>query len=269
MSLLELEGVQKSFWHQGVRVRAVDGVDVHVEAAETVSIIGESGSGKSTLARLALGLIASDGGTIRFAGREWSKLGGRERRSQHSRMTVVFQEPFESLNPRMRVGSIIGEPLAIRRVPSGKAERRRLVDNAMEQVGLGGGFAAKYPSEMSGGQQQRVSLARAIVTQPQLIVLDEPTSSLDLSVQAQVLELLIQLRRSLGVAYLFITHDIEVAEYLSDRIAVMYQGRVVEHGPTRDVLDRPSNDYTKRLLASVLPPLPNDNPQRSVSPNVL
>lgn len=253
MSLLQLDGVSKRFTRRdGSSVRAVNEVSLTVAAGETLSVIGESGSGKSTLARLALGLLDCDTGSVEFDGARLDQMGARARRSVRARFSAVFQEPFESLDPRMRVGAIVGEPLVIHQRSASRADRHASVTTALEQVGLAGSFVGKYPGELSGGQQQRVSLARAIVTRPQLVVLDEPTSSLDLSVQAQVLRLLVDLRESLGMAYLFITHDMAVAEHLSHRIAVMYRGDMVEVGRTSTVLHRPAHPYTLGLLASTL-----------------
>lgn len=251
--VLELSGVRKNFAaRDGSTVRAVDHVSLSVGAGETVAIIGESGSGKSTLARLALGLLRCDSGKAVFAGEDLAGLDARGRRRVRSQVSAVFQEPFESLDPRMRVGSIVGEPLQIHGMSDSRQSRHKQVAEALEQVGLGGDFASKYPVELSGGQQQRVSIARAIVTKPRLIVLDEPTSALDLSVQAQVLSLLVELRAGLGMSYLFITHDLSVAEFLSHRIAVMYRGRVVELATADGILERPSHPYTLGLLSSTL-----------------
>ena len=186
-------------------------------------------------------------------------MSDRERRKVRARITAVFQEPFESLDPRMRVGAIVEEPLVIQRFETDRKARRLLVEEALDQVGLSGSvFSRKYPSELSGGQQQRVSLARAIVTRPRLVVLDEPTSSLDLSVQAQVLSLLVELRDQLGVSYLFITHDLGVAEFISDRVAVMSLGRIVELGASAQVLRAPTHAYTIDLLSSQLAPRPGE-----------
>ena len=253
MSLLELIGVEKCFsGRDGRRVAAVDDVSLTVEEGEALTIIGESGSGKSTLSRLALGLLAADRGRVLFDGKDLASLGRRELRALRGRFTAVFQEPLDSLNPQMRVSAIVEEPLKLHRLGSGSTDRRRTVVRVLDQVGLEEAFLDRYPWELSGGQQQRVSLARALVTDPRMIILDEPTSSLDLGVQAQVLELLQNMRAERGLTYVLITHDIGVASYIGDRIAAMYLGQVVELGPATSVLDAPAHPYTRELFASRL-----------------
>jgi oligopeptide/dipeptide ABC transporter ATP-binding protein len=254
MALLELEKVSKEFALGGdQRVFAVDGVDLSVEAGSTVALIGESGSGKSTLGRLALRLLEPTSGTVRFEGRDLGSLRRRELRAARARMQIIFQEPYESLNPRMRVGHIIGEPLSIHRPDLDASQRRQRVMETLEHVGLPEQMYERYPGELSGGQQQRIGVARAIVTEPALVVLDEPTSSLDLSVRAQILQLLQRLQAELGMAYVFISHDIHTVRYMSDWIAVMYHGRVVESGPAEQVFAEALHPYTRALLASALP----------------
>lgn len=259
MSLLELANVSKEFDLGGTtRVYALDDVSLTVDAGETLAIIGESGSGKSTLGRLALRLLEPTRGTVHFEGTDMLALRGPELRRLRARLQIIFQEPFESLNPRMRVADIIGEPLAIHRPHLARQERRAAVARVIEQVGLAPDMARRYPGELSGGQQQRVGIARAIVTAPSLIVLDEPTSSLDLSVRAQILQLLADLQAELGMGYLFISHDIHTVRYVSDRIAVMYRGRVVETGPSAQVFADPQHPYTRALLAAALPVDPDE-----------
>jgi oligopeptide/dipeptide ABC transporter ATP-binding protein len=259
MSLLELEGVSKEFEiGGGRRVYAVNSVDLHLDRGRTVAVIGESGSGKSTLGRIALRLLEPTSGTVRFDGRDLGALDRAEMRRLRSRMQVVFQEPFESLNPRMSIGEIVGEPLLVHSKLT-KAARRAKVLEVLEHVGLGGGdLARRYPGELSGGQQQRVGVARAIVTEPSLLVLDEPTSSLDVSIRAQILALLQRLQAELDLAYLFISHDIQTVRYLSNAIIVMYQGTVVESGPSEAVFAAPRHPYTQALLASAMSPDPDD-----------
>jgi oligopeptide/dipeptide ABC transporter ATP-binding protein len=253
MPLLRVEGVSKTFrGGSGAPIHAVNDVSLEVEAGETVALIGESGSGKSTTARLALGLQSPDEGTVEFDGLALQDLPREELRRLRARMTMVFQEPYASLNPRQTVGRTVDEPLRIHEPELGTAERRRRTDEALEQVALSGSFYDRYPHEMSGGQQQRVGIARAMVTRPQFIVLDEPTSSLDLSVRAQVLRLLGELRDDLGLAYLFVSHDIATVEYIADRICVMYLGQIVETGPVKDVFSAPQHPYTRALLSSTL-----------------
>ena len=252
MSLVEIVHASKQFdIAGGQRVYAVNDVSVAVDSGRTVAVIGESGSGKSTLGRLALRLLDPTSGKVMFEGRDLGSLDRKELRRSRARMQVIFQEPFESLNPRMSIGDIVGEPLLIHASLT-KSERRARTNAVLEQVGLGADLARRYPGELSGGQQQRVGVARAVVTEPSFIVLDEPTSSLDLSIRAQILQLLQRLQRELDLAYLFISHDIHTVRYLSDTIVVMYQGTVVENGPAADVFASPRHPYTQALLASSL-----------------
>lgn len=248
--IMAVDDVMKTFVGNEREVVAVDGVSLSIRRGETLGLIGESGSGKSTLGRLMLGLQRCDGGSIRFDGTDIAGLRARDLQRLRSRMTVVFQEPLESLNPRMRIGSTIEEPLRIHRPEMSGLDRRRKVDEALRKVALDPSMCDRSPSELSGGQQQRVSIARAIVTEPEFVVLDEPTSALDLSVQAQVLQLLYELQSDMGLSYLFISHDIDCIAYVSQRIAVMYLGRLLEIGPAESVLRRPLHPYTRSLLAS-------------------
>jgi oligopeptide/dipeptide ABC transporter ATP-binding protein len=255
MSLVRLERVEKHFARRSGEgfIHAVNGVSFTIAPRETVALIGESGSGKSTVGRLILRLLVPSFGHIFFEGQDLAQMDHRSMRNLRSRLQVVFQEPFESLNPRLRTGAIVEEPLVIHRRDLSSGERRRIVAETLEMVGLGAGFADRFPGQLSGGQQQRVGIARAIVTNPSLIVLDEPTSSLDLSVRAQILDLLARLQRELDVAYLFISHDIHTVEYVSDRILVMYLGQVVESGPAEDLFREPKHPYTQALLSASLP----------------
>lgn len=255
MSLVSLDALEKRFDVGGDRhVYAVNGVSLAIEPGETLAVIGESGSGKSTVGRLALGLLTPDAGTVRFEDQDIAALDRARMRELRARMSVVFQEPRESLNPRMRIEAAVREPLAIHRIGSREEQRERVLE-ALEHVGLSGGqVAERYPAALSGGQQQRVGIARAIVTRPRFVVLDEPTSSLDLSVRAQILNLLGELQRELGLAYLFISHDIATIAHVSDRVAVMYLGRVMELGPTDEVMTAPRHPYTRALLTATLSP---------------
>lgn len=258
MPLLELSAISKEFEiGGGQRVYAVNDVDLRVDRGRTVAVIGESGSGKSTLGRLALRLLDPTSGTVRFEGSDLGSLDRSALRKMRARMQVIFQEPFESLNPRMTIRDIVGEPLLVHTRLT-KSERRVKVLEVFDHVGLGADLAHRYPGELSGGQQQRVGIARAIVTEPSLIVLDEPTSSLDLSIRAQILALLQRLQGELGLAYLFISHDIHTVRYLSNEIVVMYQGTIVESGPSEDVFTAPRHPYTQALLASALSADPSD-----------
>lgn len=252
MPIVEMTDVFKAFDTSGGRVHAVNGVSLSVEPGETLALIGESGSGKSTLGRLLLGLYRADTGSIRFDGRELTDMAEPELRAMRSKMTVVFQEPDESLNPRMTIGQNVAEPLRIHERGLSATERERRVREALEAVALDPDLATRYPRQLSGGQQQRVGVARAIVTDPKFVVLDEPTSSLDLSVRSQIIKLLRELQDRLELSYLFITHDIHTVHYVSDRIAVMYLGQIVEYGPTAEVFENPRHPYTMALLASTL-----------------
>ena len=260
MALVTLSGVRKTFRRGRSPVHAVNGVDLHIEAGETLALIGESGSGKSTVGRLALGLIQPDEGHVTVDGMQLDGLDRKTLQAARQNMTIVFQEPFQSLDPLMSVGRIIEEPLVIHEPSLTPTERRERVTDTMQRVILDPGLYERRPRELSGGQQQRVGVARAIVTGPKFVVLDEPTSSLDLSVQAGILELLANLQRDLGLAYLFISHDIGTVDYFSDRVAVMYLGQVVETGPKAAVLDTPRHPYTEALLSAALPADPTEQP---------
>ena len=259
--LLEMAGVSRHYRQRGdlasrlyLRpapvVRAVDGVDLTIGRGERFGLIGESGCGKSTLGRLALRLREPTAGTVRFGGIDLAKLGAAELAALRPRMQIVFQDPYASLNPRRSVEEIVGLPLRLHR-PGTARERRARVVEALEWVGLGAQHLHRYPHEFSGGQRQRIGIARALVLRPEFLVCDEPVSALDVSIQAQILELLERLRVEFGLATLFISHDIAVVARLSDRIGVMYLGRIVETGPTRQVIAAPVHPYTKALLASV------------------
>jgi len=267
--LLEIRDLRKSFpvggggFGRRARLHAVDGVDLDVESGETVGLVGESGCGKSTLARLALRLIEPDAGEIRFEDRDLRALGRRELRSMRRRMQIVFQDPFASLNPRMTVGETIAEGLRVHGLARG-ADRERRVAKLLETVGLAPAHAARYPHEFSGGQRQRVGIARALALEPRLIVADEPVSSLDVSIQAQILNLLLDLQKRFGLAYLFISHDLRVVRHLSRRVAVMYLGRIVEYGPAESLYARPQHPYTEALLSAVPDPDPTRRHQRIV-----
>jgi ABC-type microcin C transport system duplicated ATPase subunit YejF len=253
MPLLELTSVSKTFQTAaGLAVDAVADVSLSVEPGETLGLIGESGSGKSTLGRIALGLLSPDSGQVVFNGRDLGQLSPPELRQMRSRLSVVFQEPYEALDPRQRVGATVGEPLLVHARKLSRRDRDRVVRSTLEEVGLPAEYADRFPRELSGGEQQRVGVARAIITRPRLVVLDEPTSSLDLSVRAQVLLLLRELQKNHQLAYLFISHDIHTVEYMSGRIAVMRGGKVVESGDSATVMRHPEHEYTQTLLASAL-----------------
>jgi len=231
-------------------VRAVDGVSLTISREETLGLVGESGSGKSTVARCILGLIPATSGRILFEGMDVAKVKGRQRRLLRSKMQVVFQDPAGSLDPSMRVRDIIAEPLEATSGPP-----RRQVDEAvermMELVGLAQEYSNRFPHEFSGGQRQRIGIARALITSPEFVVLDEPTSALDASIQAQVLNLLKDLKRNLSLTSLFITHNMKVVSFMSDRIAVMYLGKIAEIGTRDEVISEPLHPYTRMLIASI------------------
>jgi ABC-type microcin C transport system duplicated ATPase subunit YejF len=243
--------VRGGVWRRAVdEIRAVDGVSLHLERGRTLGIVGESGSGKSTLARAVLGLVRPTGGRVQISGRRLDALSPRRQRPLRRHLGVVFQAPGASMNPRQRIGAVVAEPLVVHREGS-RGQRRRRVLDLLERCGLPPDAAGRYPHQLSGGQQQRVAIARALALRPRLIVLDEPTSSLDVSVQAQILNLLRDLQDAHGLAYLFISHDMAVIGHMCDRIAVMRAGRIVEEGDRSALLNAPSEAYTRELLAAV------------------
>jgi peptide/nickel transport system ATP-binding protein len=234
---------------------AVDGVSFSVAAGETFAVVGESGCGKTTLARMLSRLIEPDSGEIEFAGRNLLALRGEELRRERRQMQMIFQDPFASLNPRMRVGEIVSEPLAIHEPGLSRTERRERAAVTLKRVGLGEDALARYPHEFSGGQRQRIGIARALILRPKLIVADEPVSALDVSVGAQVLLLLQELQQEFGLTYLFISHSLPVVAQVATRVAVMRAGQFVETGAVDQVLHQPAHAYTRELLAAV-PELP-------------
>jgi oligopeptide/dipeptide ABC transporter ATP-binding protein len=242
-------------------VQAVDGVSLSIRRGSVVALVGESGSGKSTVGRLVVRLLEPTGGSVRLHGADITHLGRRALRPHRRNVSIVFQDPAGSLDPRLTVGSIVGEPLRLLRLVRGRAERSRVVAEALGKVGLRAELAERYPHELSGGQRQRVSLARALVSSPSLLVADEPTSALDVSVQAAVLNLLGDLQRDLGFACLFITHDLSAVEYLADDVAVMYLGVLAEYGPSKAIFSAPKHPYTQALLSAA--PVPDPERQRS------
>jgi oligopeptide/dipeptide ABC transporter ATP-binding protein len=252
-------------------IRAVDGVSLDVAEGETLALVGESGSGKSTTARLVLRLLAPTSGSVRFGGEDVLAAGRGDLRRLRRSMGVVFQDPYASLDPRMTVGAIVAEPLAVHRVGgAGAAGRRARREQALDRlalVGLAPEHGDRYPHEFSGGQRQRIAIARALALEPRLVVLDEPVSALDSSIQAQVLNLLADLRERMGLSYLLIAHDLAVVRQAADRIAVMYLGRLVETAPAEALYRRPRHPYTVALLSAV--PLPDPAHERSRAPTVL
>jgi oligopeptide/dipeptide ABC transporter ATP-binding protein len=269
--ILEAVGVKKhfpvagGFGVTGVRgwIRAVDGVSVGVSEGETLGIVGESGSGKTTLAKMLLLLERPTAGSLRFDGRETAAFGRDDLARYRRSVQAVFQDPYSSLNPRMRIRNIVAEPLPRQNGGSGVTARERVAE-ALELVGLERGSAALYPHEFSGGQRQRIAIARSLVTYPKLIVLDEPVSALDVSIRAQILNLLKSLQEQLRLAYVVISHDLAAARYLSTSLAVMYAGKLVETGPCDAVYADPLHPYTQALLSAALPLHPGARRQRIV-----
>ncbi|MFC7925875.1 ATP-binding cassette domain-containing protein [Microbacterium laevaniformans] len=262
-SLLEVTDLVVEYPGKGFRAepfRALKGVSLDIKPGETVGLVGESGSGKTTLGRAALGLAPVTAGTIRFDGQDISHLSRRERRALSSQIQVVFQDPYSSLNPSMTVEQILTEPLTVAGV--GSAEAKTRVRDLLDQVGLPADARSRLPREFSGGQRQRVAIARALALSPRLIVCDEPVSALDLSTQARVLDLFIEIQERTGVAYLFVTHDLAVVRHVSHRVAVMYRGEIVESGDGDQVTSRPQHPYTQRLFMAAPVPDPDKQEER-------
>ena len=244
------------------QVRAVDGVSFEVWRGETLGLVGESGSGKSTACRAVLQLIKPTSGSVKFEGREIAGLGRRQMRPLRRQMQMIFQDPYASLNPRKRVGQIVGDPLKRQGVASG-SELRRQVQELLERVGLSSEHYNRFPHEFSGGQRQRIGIARALSLKPKLVICDEPVSALDVSIQAQIVNLLDDLQDEFGLAYLFVAHDIGIVRHISDRIAVMNEGKIVEQGTADQVCETPKDEYTKKLLAAVPIPDPRESRERT------
>ncbi|PXY33346.1 ATP-binding cassette domain-containing protein [Prauserella endophytica] len=247
--LLEVESLHVEFPGRGFRAKpheVLHGVSLTIDDGEVLGLVGESGSGKTTIGRAILGLVKASGGEIRFQGENITHVGPRRRRELARDIQVVFQDPYSSLNPALTVGDILSEPLVIQ--GSTTRDARARVKALLDQVGLPADAAERLPREFSGGQRQRVAIARALAPQPKLIVCDEPVSALDLSTQALVLKLLIDIQRETGVAFLFISHDLAVVRHISHRVAVIYQGEIVETGPAEIVTSRPEHSYSRRLL---------------------
>jgi peptide/nickel transport system ATP-binding protein len=267
-ALLEVRDLTKHFpIRRGVlsrvrgHVRAVDGVDLTLRRGETLGLVGESGSGKTTTGRCILRLLEPTGGSVRFEGVDLLALSGPEMRRMRREMQVIFQDPYGSLNPRMRVGSIVGEPLAIHRLARG-SERESRVAELLRRVGLDPSVMKRYPHEFSGGQRQRIGIARALALNPKLVICDEPVSALDVSIQAQVINLLMDLQEEFSLTYLFIAHDLSVVEHISDRVAVMYLGKIVEEADAETLYRDPRHPYTKALLSAIPVPDPEHPPAR-------
>ena len=258
MALVEIRGLTKVFSAQsgpfasqtGDGVKAVDGVSLDIEDGETLGLVGESGCGKSTLGRMILRLIEPTSGSVRFNGQDVLAASGAEIRRLRREMQIIFQDPVGSLNPRMRVEEIVSEPLVIHLEAASREALRKKAAELLRAVGMDESALARYPHEFSGGQRQRIGIARALALKPKFIVADEPVSALDVSVGAQIVNLLARLQREFGLTYLFISHSIPIVRYLSTRIAVMHQGKIVEIGPAEQVAAQPQHAYTKTLLAA-------------------
>jgi oligopeptide transport system ATP-binding protein len=268
--MLEVRGLTKHFTAgSGVLgvgadvVRAVDGVSFSIARGETFGLVGESGCGKTTVGRCVLRLVEPTAGEVLFEGEDIVKLGRGDLRRRRRDMQIVFQDPYASLNPRMKVGAIVEEPLVIHGVGS-RAERRARVAELLDEVGLGGDASDRYPHEFSGGQRQRIGIARALALNPKLVVADEPVSALDVSVQAQIVNLLQDLQRQHGLTYLFISHGLAVVEHISTRVGVMYLGRLAEVAPSRELYERPLHPYTRALISAIPSPDPEAHRERIV-----
>jgi oligopeptide/dipeptide ABC transporter ATP-binding protein len=271
-ALLEVRGLKKHFpLRSGFfsriaeQVKAVDGVSFWIDPGETLGLVGESGSGKSTTGRTLLRLLEPTAGEIRFGGEDVVAMDAGELRALRRRAQIIFQDPFASLNPRMTVGDTLREVLKVHDLARGAAANARIRE-LLDRVGLLPSHAHRYPHEFSGGQRQRIGIARALSVEPDFIVCDEPVSALDVSVQAQVVNLLDRLQSELGLAYLFIAHDLSVVEHVSDRVAVMYLGRIVEVGAAEDINSRPRHPYTRALLSAIPVPVPGRGRERIVLP---
>jgi oligopeptide/dipeptide ABC transporter ATP-binding protein len=269
-TLVRARGLKKHFpvgrgwlrWGDGGRaVRAVDGVDLDIRRGETLALVGESGCGKSTLGRVVLRLLEPTAGDVVIDGVDIGRLGARALREFRPRMQIIFQDPYSSLNPRMTVATIVGEALEVHRRVRSRAERDERVAEVLAKVGLRPDAMGRYPHEFSGGQRQRIGIARALALEPAFVVADEPVSALDVSIQAQIVNLLRDLQRADGLTYLFISHDLRIVEHLADRVAVMYLGKIVESGDRDDVVRRALHPYTQALLSAV--PVPDPERRRT------
>ena len=260
-ALIEVHGLRKYFGGGPHPVRAVDGVSFTIQEGETLGLVGESGSGKSTIGRMLIRLLDPTEGKILFEKRDLAQLTQREMRPLRSRMQIIFQDPYASLNPRMRIRQILGEALDTHGLAKGKGERQARITELLDLVGLRPEYADRYPHEFSGGQRQRIGVARALAVEPNFIVADEPLSALDVSIQAQVVNLLGELKTRFGLTMLFISHDLDVIEFLCDRVIVLYLGKIMEIAPTEALYRDPQHPYTQALLAASPVPDPAQRPE--------
>jgi len=263
-ALLEVQGLTQHFNARGGTVRAVEDVSFDLKEGEVLGLVGESGSGKTTIGQAILRLIEPTAGRIVFRGEDITKLADRALKPFRRQAQPIFQDPFGSLNPRMTVERVIAEPLLVHGIGKNREERRRRVLALLEQVGLPRDALTRYPHQFSGGQRQRISIARSLAAEPALIIADEPVSALDVSIQAQIVNLLRELQQRLKLAMLFIAHDLAIVEYISDRIIVLYLGRVMEVGPARSLIGRPKHPYTEALISAVPEPDPDQAKKRIV-----
>jgi len=254
--ILSAKNLTKSYTHtrgffarHSTTIRALDDVSIDIQSGKTIAVVGESGSGKSTLAKALIKLISIDSGTIVFDGQDISGLEGDKLKKIRKKIQMIFQDPYASLNPRMRIADILEEPLLINKFDD--IVRRKKINNIIQKVGLNIEDLTKYPHQFSGGQRQRIGIARALILEPKLVICDEPVSALDVSVQAQILELLKSLQKDFNLTYLFITHDLRVVKHIADYVFVMQQGKLMEQGKTDIIFNNPKSSYTKELLASI------------------
>jgi peptide/nickel transport system ATP-binding protein len=254
--LIEVRALKRYFGSKDKPVRAVDGVSFAIHRGETLGLVGESGSGKSTIGRTVLRLLDCSGGQVLYRGDDIGTLSNERMRKLRSKLQIIFQDPYASLNPKMRIGAVLGEALATHGLHQGPGAQARRIAELLELVGLRAEHASRFPHEFSGGQRQRIGIARALAVEPEFIVADEPLSALDVSIQAQVINLLAELRERLSLTMLFISHDLDVVEYLCDRVVVLYLGHVMEVAPTAELFARPLHPYTRALLAASPKPDP-------------
>lgn len=265
--LIETRALKKYFKTSKGVLHAVDDINMKIEKGSTLGVVGESGCGKSTLGRVVLGLIGATSGEIYYKGRDTVKFSKREMRGLRKEMQIIFQDPYASLNPRMSVSEIIAEPLRVNGILRNRREIDRRVKELMDTVGIASRLAYAYPHELDGGRRQRVGIARALSVNPEFIVCDEPVSSLDVSIQAQILNLMMDFQKEMGLTYMFITHDLSVVKHISDEIMVMYLGQCVERAPSKELFAQPKHPYTQALLKAVpIPSLKNRGKPREILP---